>query len=103
MGSKVEADAEREAQASSEKALALYGYPQCPYCQRVLRATERLGLTIELRNTMLEPRYQQELYEVRGRATVPVLRIEEPDGDVRWLPESADIIRFLEERFGADG
>jgi hypothetical protein len=32
---------------------------------------------------------------------VPVLRIEQPDGAVRWLPESADIVDYLEQRFAA--
>jgi len=31
---------------------------------------------------------------------VPVLRIEEPDGSVSWLPESADIVAYLVQRFG---
>jgi hypothetical protein len=30
---------------------------------------------------------------------VPVLRIEEAGGEVRWLPESVDIIAYLQQRF----
>ena len=34
-----------------------------------------------------------------GRATVPVLWIQSPDGCVRWLPESLDIIQYLEKNY----
>jgi len=79
--------------------LSLYGYPQCPFCQIVLRKIDDLGLDIELRNTKLDPAYRQTLVEVRGRATVPVLRIEDDAGQVEWLPESADIVDYLHRRF----
>jgi len=79
--------------------LSLYGYPQCPYCQIVLRKLDDLGLDVELRNTSLEPAYRQALVEARGRATVPVLRIEDEPGRVKWLPESADIVDYLHRRF----
>ncbi len=79
--------------------LSLYGYPQCPFCQTVLRKVDELGIDIELRNTMLDPAYRQALVDVRGRATVPVLRIEDDAGQVEWLPESADIVEYLHRRF----
>ena len=88
---------------TSEKTagLSLYGFPSCPYCRRVLGAIDALGLEIPLRNTMSEPDYHDEIYSALGRGTVPVLRIEGKGGKVQWLPESADIIQYLEERFGA--
>lgn len=76
-------------------ALSLYGYPQCPFCARVLRAIEELDLDVPLRNTMQDPSYRAAVVEATGRGTVPVLRIEDADGEVQWLPESADIIRYL--------
>jgi glutathione S-transferase len=33
-----------------------------------------------------------------GKTTVPVLRIAESNGEIRWLAESVDIIEYLEER-----
>lgn len=81
--------------------LSLYQYPQCPYCRNVLRVIERLGLNIELRNTLLEPGYERELREATGRRTVPCLRIVHGDGRVQWMHESYDIIDYLEDRFGA--
>jgi glutaredoxin 2 len=80
--------------------LALYGYPQCPYCARVLNAIESLGLDIPLRNTMLDGDHRDAIVEAMGRSTVPILRIDHADGKVDWLPESADIVRFLVSRFG---
>lgn len=90
-------------------ALALYKYDACGYCQSVLRAIADLGIEdeVELRDTLVDPAHRKALVAATGRATVPVLRIEEPrdEGDegepaVRWLPESRDIIAYLYERFG---
>jgi glutaredoxin len=80
--------------------LALYGYSQCPYCSRVLHAIDSLGLEIPLRNTLEDRGNRAALVEAMGRGTVPVLRIEDAEGHVEWLPESADIIRYLVSRFG---
>jgi glutathione S-transferase len=81
--------------------LSIYGYPQCPYCRRVLGAVAALGLEIELRDTLQDRELARELYDATGRTTVPVLRIdaEAEDGESVWLPESADIVDYLEERF----
>lgn len=79
--------------------LALYHYDSCPYCRRVRSAIDRLGLTVELRDIDEDPVHLRALIEARGRRTVPVLRIEGADG-ATWMPESADIVRYLEQRFG---
>ena len=80
----------------AEDKLALYHSESCPFCAFVRSAIDRLGLDIELREIFEEPRYRDELVAARGRATVPVLRITSPDGDERWMPESRDIVRYLE-------
>ena len=80
--------------------LALYQYAGCPFCARVCNTLARLGLEIELRDILLSPDYARELVQATGRRTVPVLRIEEEGRRVRWMPESADIVAYLEERFG---
>ncbi len=79
--------------------LALYYYPECPYCQRVLKAIADTGTEVELRHIWDEPQHRTDLQAARGRTTVPVLRITGSDGD-RWMPESADIVRYLQERAG---
>jgi len=81
-----------------EPGLSLYQFPGCPYCQRVRDALKRLKLDVEMRDITAQPQYRDELVRATGRGTVPVLRIEDTPGSVRWLPESLDIIRYLEER-----
>jgi len=82
--------------------LALYYYETCPFCMRVLRAMELLGVELPLRNIHREPTYRRELIEGGGRSMVPCLRIDNPDGSTTWMYESADIIDYLMRRFGAD-
>ena len=82
--------------------LALYMYPTCPYCRRVMTTLRRLGVEVEYRNIRKNSAYRDELLEARGKTTVPVLRIRssDPDGEDEWMPESADIAQYLADRFG---
>ena len=77
--------------------LVLYHSRTCPFCAIVRSAIDRLGLDVELREIFDDPVYRDELVEARGRATVPVLRVISPDGEERWMPESRDIVRYLEK------
>lgn len=79
--------------------LALYHRPSCGYCRYVLDELQALGVRLELRDVGRDRAALGQLLEARGRATVPVLRIDDPDGGVRWMPESEDIVRYLKERF----
>lgn len=76
--------------------LVLYHSRGCPFCAFVTSAIGRLGLDVELREIFEDPRYREQLVDARGRATVPVLRITSPEGEERWMPESRDIVRYLE-------
>jgi glutaredoxin len=89
---------ERYAQspAPAKDKLALYHSRSCPFCVFVRSAIDRLGLDVELREIFEDARYRDQLVAARGRATVPVLRITSPDGEERWMPESRDIVRYLE-------
>jgi glutaredoxin 2 len=82
--------------------LSLYHYDSCPYCARVRRVIAELGVEVELRDIEEDAGHLRALVEARGRRTVPVLRIRHAEGD-EWMPESADIIRYLRERFGRPG
>ena len=82
--------------APDKDKLALYYSRTCPYCALVTKEIDRLGLDIELREIFDDSSYRDELIAVRGRATVPVLRITSPGGEERWMPESHDIVRYLE-------
>ncbi|MEO0811222.1 MAG: glutaredoxin [Myxococcota bacterium] len=81
--------------------LSLYGYAFCPFCARVMREIKRLGIEVEMVDTLRNPDARQQLVQKLGRGTVPVLRIEdeEVEGGARWMPESADIIEYLRTRF----
>lgn len=91
-----------EAQAvvdAETQQLALYQFRLCPFCVKVRRAMRRLGLNIELRDALNDPRHKATLIEQGGQYKVPCLAITE-NGQTRWLYESNDIIAWLEARFG---
>jgi glutaredoxin len=86
--------------AAGEESLALYYYPYCGYCRRVTEVIDRLGIKVELRDILKVPQHREDLLSARGRQTVPVLRCSDGQGHDRWMPESRDIIAYLERRFG---
>lgn len=88
------------AEAPAQDRLALYYFDGCPFCIRVMRAIDTMRLDVELRNIYENRDYLDELREVRGRTTVPVLRITSSNGEDRWMPESADIVRYLQATYG---
>jgi len=88
------------ATAPQEDDLALYYFPTCPFCRRVLATIDELGIDVELRDIHAEGQYWDELIAARQRSTVPVLLITSADGDERWMPESRDIIAYLEKTYG---
>jgi glutaredoxin len=88
------------AETPAEDKLALYHFNGCPYCSMVRSAIDRLGVDVELRDIFQDAQDRDDLVDVRGRATVPVLRITSSDGEDRWLPESRDIVSYLQETYG---
>lgn len=82
------------------KNLSLYHFEGCPYCQRVRDAMKRLKVEIELRDIRKNAEHLAALRDATGRQTVPVLRIEEGEGKTRWMPESLDIVAYLDKQFG---
>ena len=76
--------------------LELFYYPECPYCQRVLRALDEVGAAdaVSLRNIHAEEEALRTLIEVGGKRQVPCLFI---DGSP--LYESADIVAWLRREF----
>lgn len=76
--------------------LTLYYRPTCSYCIRVIKTLERLNINAERLDTSINVNHLNDLVAKRNRATVPVLRIYYKDGRQEWMPESRDIIKFLE-------
>jgi glutathione S-transferase len=80
--------------------LTLYELEGCPYCAKVVSKLEELGLEYE---SIMVPRSHAERTEVEavsGQTGVPVL--VDPDHDVEGMPESDDIVAYLEETYGAE-
>jgi glutaredoxin len=80
--------------------LALYFSPYCPFCIYVHNAIKRLNIKVELLNVNDERKHYQDLINERKRATVPVLKITSNDGAVRLMPESKDIVSYLNKSYG---
>lgn len=82
---------------SKRKSIAghqLYYFATCPYCIFVRLALAWWGLKIPLREIMFNARNNADLIAGGGKSQVPCLRIETGSGDVRWLYESVDIVRY---------
>lgn len=96
----IERPAEEQAKVDEAVShLALYHFESCPFCVKTRREMARLSLPIELRDAQHDEVYRKELLQGGGEVKVPCLRIGEPDGTVRWMYESNDIIAYLRGRF----
>jgi glutaredoxin 2 len=76
----------------------LYYFAACPYCIAVRLALWWYRVKMPLKDILLHPSNCAELIEGGGKSQVPCLRIEGKDGNVRWLYESADIIRYVKSQ-----
>lgn len=79
----------------TEVDLELYKFDSCPYCQKVQRVIDRLGVPVTMRDTVADPTLDQVLIMRGGKRQVPCLFI---DGDPMY--ESSDIAAWLERHFG---
>ncbi len=73
----------------------LYYFSTCPYCIFVRLAMLWWGLKVPLKDIMFNAGNSADLIAGGGKNQVPCLRIENEVGDVRWLYESIDIVRYL--------
>lgn len=79
------------------KGLSLYQFFACPFCTKVRRAMHVMNIAVEPRDINKNSEFRKQLEQGGGRVKTPCLRIED-QGQVRWLYESNEIIRFLEDR-----
>ncbi len=82
--------------------LALYITPLCGFCHYVMSAIDQLGLDVEIRDITTNRADMMALFQARQRTTVPVLRITTDEED-RWMPESRDIVQYLQGLKAAPG
>lgn len=78
-----------------DRRLVLYKFDSCPYCRRVFRSIEQLGLEVPMRDTRKEREAVTELRALTGGGQVPCLVI-----DGVPLLESSDIVDWLEAYAG---
>lgn len=78
--------------------LVLYHTSACPYSLAARRAMDKLNIDIELRDIYLGSKNMKELIAGGGKRQVPCLRIDDGEGEVQWLYESSDIIKYLNTR-----
>jgi glutathione S-transferase len=79
--------------------LELYALPGCPYCAKVKEKLAELDLEYVEHEVPRSHAERTEVEEVSGQTGVPVL--VDPDHDVEGMPESDDIVAYLEETYGA--
>ena len=78
--------------------LELYELPGCPYCAKVIDKLDRLDLDYESHEVPSSHGERTEVKAVSGQTGVPVL--VDPDNGVEGMPESDDIVAYLEETYG---
>jgi glutathione S-transferase len=80
-------------------ALELYALDGCPYCAKVETKLDELGLDYERHSVPSSHAERDEVEEVSGQTGVPVL--VDTEHGVDGMPESDDIVAYLEETYGS--
>jgi len=78
--------------------LELYELDGCPYCAKVTRKLDELGLEYESHMVPRSHDERTEVKEVSGQTGVPVLVDKEQE--IEGMPESDDIVEYLEQTYG---
>ncbi len=79
--------------------ITIYRHVGCPYCERVVRRAQDLG--IGYRSRFVVPKHSKRdiVKRVSGTRAVPVL-VDESTGVT--MAESANIVEYLERTYGDD-
>jgi glutaredoxin 3 len=77
--------------------IKLYELDGCPYCAKVKKKLDELDLEYEKVMVPSSHSNRDEVKEVSGQTGVPVL-VDEDHG-VEGMPESDDIVEYLEETY----
>jgi glutathione S-transferase len=80
--------------------LELYELEGCPHCAKVKRKLDELGLEYESHMVPSSHDERDEVAAVSGQTGVPVL--VDHDHGVEGMPESDDIVAYLEETYGRE-
>ena len=85
---------------ADEPTFTLYRLQACPYCERVVRVLDELG--IDYRSRFVEPMHSERtaVKRLTGARTVPAI-VDENTGAT--MAESANIVEYLERTYGDAG
>lgn len=78
--------------------IELYRLPGCPFCAKVESKLDDLELEYRTHDVPASRNERTRVQELSGQAGVPVL-VDEAHG-VTGMPESADIVDYLEQTYG---
>ena|SRR6056297_284015 len=84
--------------ATRSPRLELYNLQGCPYCKKVRRALDDLGLDYETHAVAQSREDRSEVYRASGQYGVPVL--VDHDNDIEGMAESGDIVDYLYAEYG---
>jgi glutathione S-transferase len=84
----------------SEPHITVYRLQACPYCERVIRTLNDLGLEYDSRFVEARHSRRDVVKRVSGKRTVPAL-VDERTGVT--MSESAAIVDYLEATYGSGG
>ena len=79
--------------------ITLYELPGCPYCAKVIDKLDELGLEYDSIEVPRDHDKRTEVEAVSDQTGVPVV-VDEEHG-VDGMPESDDIVEYLDETYGA--
>ncbi|PSQ44742.1 glutaredoxin [Halobacteriales archaeon SW_7_68_16] len=79
--------------------LELYELEGCPYCAKVTKKLDELDLEYESHMVARSHDERDEVERVSGQTGVPVL--VDPDNGIEGMPESDDIVAYLERAYGS--
>ncbi|UPW01739.1 glutathione S-transferase N-terminal domain-containing protein [Halorussus gelatinilyticus] len=84
----------------TESAITLYRLQACPYCERVVNKLQEYDL--DYRSRFVEPMHSDRnvVKRISGKRTVPAI-VDENTGVT--MSESANIVEYLENTYGAGG
>ncbi|PSQ17271.1 glutaredoxin [Halobacteriales archaeon QS_8_69_26] len=82
----------------TEPDLELYDLPGCPFCAKVKRKLDELDLEYTKHEVPRSHSERTEVEDVSGQTNVPVL--VDNTNDVEGMPESDDIVAYLEKTYG---
>ena len=79
--------------------LELYELEGCPYCAKVTKKLDELELDYESHMVPRSHSERTEVEKVSGQTGVPVL--VDTEHGIEGMPESDDIVEYLEETYGS--